>query len=93
MLTGNKGRFVPKRESLSLPQPLSPITVSVLIFVGRLFSSPPFAHRPMRRHLPEEKLLRHRVLMPFITKEYQDFMFQENLENWKERDTEFGYSL
>lgn len=40
MHTGNKGRFVPKRESLSLPQPLSPITVSVLIFVGRLFSSP-----------------------------------------------------
>jgi len=73
MHTGNKGRFVPKRESLFLPQPLSPIRVSVLIYVGRLSSSPPLpsAHRPERSHLPEEKLHRHCVLMPFITKEYE----------------------
>lgn len=74
MHTGNKGFFVPKRESLSLPQPLSPITVSVLIFVGWLFSSPLLPSLCTQTHAQTPalgKLLHYRDLMPFITEEYE----------------------
>lgn len=91
MHRGNKGRFVPKRESLSLPQPLSPIRVSVLIYVGRLLSSPPLpSHKdPCADTCLRKSFIVTVSLCPSLQKNMsQDLMFKGNWERGKERDTE-----
>lgn len=91
MHRGNKGRFVPKRESLSLPQPLSPIRVSVLIYVGRLLSSPPLpSHKdPCANTCLRKSFIVTVSLCPSLQKNMsQDLMFKGNWEKGKERDTD-----